>query len=140
MNSIKATIVLGALLSAGTVLAQAPDASQSPAADAPQVAQSQQGNFHRNFDPSQQAVHLTKRLGLSSDQAAQITPILADRQQKMQALRADTSLSQQDRRTKARAVMQDSNSKIEALLSDPQKQQFDVLKGHEFTRSVNATK
>jgi periplasmic protein CpxP/Spy len=127
MNSIKATIVLGALLSAGMVLAQAPDANQSPAANAPQAAQAQQGNRQRNFDPSQQAAHLTKRLGLSSDQAAQITPILADRQQKAQTLRAETSLSQQDRHTKMQAIMQDSNSKIEALLTDSQKQQFEQM-------------
>jgi protein CpxP len=127
MNTIKATIVLGALLSAGMMLAQSPDANQSSVANAPQAAQTQQGSRHRNFDPNQQAMHLTKRLGLSSDQAAQITPILADRQQKMQTLRADASLNQQDRRTKARAIMQDSNSKIEAVLNDTQKQQFEQM-------------
>jgi len=117
----KGTIVLGALLFASTVFAQAPDANQ------PSVAQSQQGSQHRTFDPARQAAHLGKRLGLSSDQVAQIQPILTDRLQKMQTLRTDITLSQQDRRTKARAIMQDSNSKIEALLSDTQKQQYEQL-------------
>ena len=58
---------------------------------------------------------------------AQIKPILADRFQKMQTLRADTSLSQQDRHGKVRAIMQDSNSKIEAVLNDTQKQQFEQM-------------
>ncbi len=124
MNATKATIILGALLSASIVLAQAPATNQAPAG---QASQAQPGNNHRNFDPGQQADHLGQRLGLTSDQVAQIKPILADRFEKMQNLRADTSLSQQDRHAKAQAIMQDANGKIEALLSDTQKQQFEQM-------------
>jgi Spy/CpxP family protein refolding chaperone len=131
MNATKATILLGALLSASIVFAQAPasnpDSSQAPAANAAQAAPSQPGQQHRNFDPSQFAAHLGKRLSLSSDQVAQITPILTARQQQMQTLRADASLTEQDRHTKRHAIMQDTNSKIEALLTDPQKQQFEQM-------------
>jgi periplasmic protein CpxP/Spy len=120
-NSTKATVALGVLLSAGMafVFAQAPANSSA--------APSQDGRQHRTFDPGQQAAHLGQRLGLSSDQVAQIQPILADRFQKMQNLRADNSLNEQDRHTKAQAIMQDSNSKIEALLNDTQKQQFEQM-------------
>jgi Spy/CpxP family protein refolding chaperone len=120
-NSTKATVALGVLLSAGMafVFAQAPDANQSAAPTQP--------GQHRNFDPNQQAAHLGQKLGLSSDQVAQIKPILADRFQKMQALRSDASLTQEDRHSKVQAIMQDSNSKIEALLSDTQKQQFEQM-------------
>ena len=133
MNRTKATIVLGALLSASVLFAQAPDSSQAPAANAPQSAPSQSGYRHhngnqqRNFSPEQFAAHLGKRLSLSSDQVAQITPVLAARQQQMQTLRADTSLSVQDRHTKAHAIMQDTNTKIEAVLNDQQKQQFEQM-------------
>jgi Spy/CpxP family protein refolding chaperone len=127
MNATKATIVLGALLSASVVLAQAPDSNQAPAANAAQAAPAQPGYQHHNFDPSQFAAHLGQRLGLSSDQVAQITPILAARQQQMQALRADTSLSEQDRHTKARAIIEDTNNKIESILNDQQKQQFEQM-------------
>jgi len=127
MNATKATIVLGALLSASLMFAQAPDSSQAPAANSAQAAPAQPGYQHRHFDPSQFAAHLGQRLGLSSDQVAQITPVLAARQQQMQTLRADTSLSEQDRHTKAHAIMQDTNSKIEAVLTDPQKQQFEQM-------------
>ncbi|SPE28207.1 conserved exported hypothetical protein [Candidatus Sulfotelmatomonas gaucii] len=126
-NATKATIVLGAMLSAGILLAQAPEANQAPDASAPQAAQTQPGNQHRNFDPNQMAAHLGKRLGLTSDQVAQITPILANRRQQMQTLRADASLTQQDRHAKVRAIMQDSNSKIEAVLNDTQKQQYEQM-------------
>jgi Spy/CpxP family protein refolding chaperone len=127
MNRTKATIVLGALLSAGVLLAQAPDSNQAPAANAPQTAQTQPGRHHRTMDPARQATHLGKKFGLSSDQVAQLQPILADRQQQMQGLRADTSLTQQDRHAKARAIMQDSKSKIETLMNDTQKQQFEQM-------------
>ncbi|MGO9323581.1 MAG: hypothetical protein ACLP07_03390 [Terracidiphilus sp.] len=127
MNRTKATIILGALLSASVMFAQAPDSNQAPAANTPQAAQGQPGYQHRNFDPSQFAAHLGKRPGLTSDQVAQITPILTARQQQMQTLRADTSLSMQDRHSKARAIRQDTNSKIEALLNDQQKQQFEQM-------------
>ena len=127
LNATKATIILGALLSASIVLAQSPGANQAPVASAPQAAPAQPGDFHRNFDPGTRADHLGQRLGLTSDQVAQIKPILADRFQQMQNLRADTSLSQEDRHAKARAIMQDSNSKIESVLNDTEKQQFEQM-------------
>ena len=120
----KATLILGALLSAGLVLAQSPGSNQAPAANAPQAAPAQPGGSHRTFDPGQQAMHLAKRLSLSDDQVAQIKPILADRFQQMQNLRADTSLTEQDRHAKVRAIIEDSNSKIESVLNDTQKQQL----------------
>jgi periplasmic protein CpxP/Spy len=141
MNTTKATILLGVLLSAGMVLAQAPDSSQTPSINATTPTQS--GAQHRNFDPAQQAARLSKRLGLNSDQVAQIQPILADRQQKVQTLRADTSLSQQDRHTKVHAIMQASDSKIEAVLSDTQKQQFEQMlvqrRSHQHNRQSQST-
>jgi Spy/CpxP family protein refolding chaperone len=127
MNVTKATILLGALLSATIVFAQAPASNQAPAANAAQAAPSQPGQQHRNFDPSQFAAHLGKRLSLSSDQVAQITTILTARQQQMQTLRADASLTEQDRHAKRHAIMQDTNSKIEAVLTDTQKQQFEQM-------------
>ena len=125
--STKATILLGALLSAGTLLAQAPDQPQAPDANAPQVTQTHPGRKHRTFDPAKQAAHLGKRLGLSSDQVTQITPILADRQQQIEGVRADTSLTQQDRRTKIRAIFEDSKNKLEAVMNETQKQQFEQM-------------
>ena len=127
MNMTKATIVLGALLSAGILLAQAPDSNQASAANAQQTAQTHQGRHHRTMDPAKMAAHLGKKLGLSNDQVAQLTPILTDRQQQMQTLRADASLTQQDRHAKAKSIMEDSKNKIEAVLNDTQKQQFEQM-------------
>jgi Spy/CpxP family protein refolding chaperone len=126
-NTIKATFFLGTLLSAGALLAQAPAATQNPSVDATQASPAQSGRPHREFDPAKAAEHMGKRLGLSSDQVAQITPLLSARRQQMEGLRADSTLAEQDRRTKAKAIMQDTNNKIEALMTDTQKQQFEQM-------------
>lgn len=124
MHTTKATILLGALLSAGMLCAQTPDPNQ---AAAPQAAQSGQATPHREANPDKMAAHLGKKLNLSNDQISQIKPILADRQQQMESLRSDTTLSRQDRRAKAQAIQQDSKGKIEALLNDTQKQQYEQM-------------
>ena len=67
---------------------------------------------------------MTKRYSLSSDQQAQIKPILANQQQQMQALRQDSSLSREDKMAKMKSIREDSSSKIQALLNDSQKQKF----------------
>jgi hypothetical protein len=126
MNS-KLTLLLGALLSAAPLLAQAPDPNQSPAIAKPQSGQWQSVNHPPERDPAKQAAHLGKQLGLSSNQVEQLTPILADRQQQMQNLRADGSLSRKARRAKAKALQQDSSSRIEAVLNDSQKQQYQQI-------------
>lgn len=122
-----ASLLLTAVLSTGVLMAQE-GASPSSAQDAPQATQATSGRQHRHpMNPDKAANHLAKKLGLTADQVAQIKPILVERQNAMQSLRADASLSQQDRRAKAKAIVQDSQSKIEAVLNDTQKQQFEQM-------------
>ncbi|HEY3628315.1 MAG TPA: hypothetical protein VGL00_18645 [Terracidiphilus sp.] len=124
MHTRTISMLLGAVLASGVALAQAPDQNQpSSAAQATQT----RAHEHKAPSPDHMAKHLAKKLNLSSDQVAQLKPVLQDRVQQMQALRSDTSLAQQDRRTRARQIMQDSNSKIEAMLNDTQKQQFEQM-------------
>jgi len=80
-----------------------------------------------HMDPDRQLAHLTKRLNLSADQQSQIRPILVDRQQKMQALFQNQSLSPQDRHAQAQAIRQDSRTRLEAALNDQQKQQLEEM-------------
>jgi hypothetical protein len=97
----------------------------------PQTSGEQQpGHNHRGdrMNPDRQLAHLSKTLDLTSDQQAQIKPILQDRQQKMQALWQDQSLSRQDKRAKAQAIQQDSQTKLEAALNDQQKQKFEEMR------------
>ena len=121
MHTRKATIVLTALLSTGVLFAQQTETS------APQAAQTEPAKHHHEMNPDKQAKHLAKKLGLSQDQVAQIKPILAERKNEMQSLRADKSLSPEDRHTKAQGIQADSKNKIEAVLNDTQKQQFEQM-------------
>jgi hypothetical protein len=101
-----------------------PDAAAAPAQGTAMQGPPRQG--HR-MDPDSQLKHMTKQLDLSADQQTQIKPILADRQQQMQSLWQDQSLSKQDRRTKMMGIQQDSNSKIEGVLNDTQKQKYETM-------------
>ena len=106
-------------------------AQDQTSAQTPATASQQQGHWghgHRGqMNPDRQLEHLTKKLSLSADQQTQIKPILVDRQQKMQALWQDQSLSKQDRFAKAQTIRQDTRTRLEAALNDQQKQQFEQL-------------
>ncbi len=117
------TIALTGLLTLGmaTGAALAQDDSAAP----PPPQQGMHG--HRGMNTDRQLKRMTKQLNLSADQQSQIKPILDSRQQQMQALWQDQSLSRQDRRQKMMGIQQDSSSKIEAVLSDSQKQQYEAM-------------
>ena len=103
-----------------TASAFAQQDSPAPDASAPQA-----GYGHRQPPTAdEQVARMTKKYNLSADQQAQIKPIVADQQQKMMALRQDTSLSREDKMAKMKSIHEDSNTKIQALLNDSQKQQF----------------
>jgi periplasmic protein CpxP/Spy len=123
MRILIPTFALGAVLLTGfsstTLLAQ----DQSAAQAAPQQSQPRHAP-----NPQKQAKKMGKKLGLTSDQVSRIEPILADRAQQMQSVRADATLAPQDRTAKMRGIRQDSDSKIEAFLTDNQKQAYEQLK------------
>jgi protein CpxP len=128
MHTRKLALALGALLSAGMLMAQAPDQTQStPPAQTQAPAGQTQAEGPHGHHRNRQLHEMKKKLNLSNEQVAQIKPIIADRRQQMQSLRANTSLNDQDRRAKMQGIAQDSRAKIEAVLNDQQKQQFEQM-------------
>ncbi len=121
MRKTTITFALAGLLALGA----APAARAQYSDNGQGAGQGWQG--HRRMDPDAQLQQMTKQLGLSADQQNQIRPILVDRQQKMQALWQNQSLTQEDRRSQMRSIQQDSSTKIEALLTDQQKQKFEAM-------------
>jgi periplasmic protein CpxP/Spy len=115
-------LAISGLLATGLTLCSAAAFAQqdTPAPD----ASAQQGGHRQPPTPDEQVARMTKRYDLSSDQQAQIKPILANQQQQMQALHQDSSLSREDRMAKAKSIRDDSSAKISALLNDSQKQKF----------------
>ena len=90
----------------------------------------------RVLDPHQAAMHISKKLGLSADQTAKVEPILADRQQKMQALRADSSLDVQQRHEQMHAIAKNTQDQLAGVLTPEQMEQLKSMrKGHHHQKS-----
>ena len=89
------------------------------------------GQMRQRGNPERELQQLTHRLDLTADQQAQVKTLLAERTQKMEALRgaapsADTS-SAPSRREQMEAIRNDTDTKITALLNDDQKTKFAAL-------------
>jgi protein CpxP len=121
-------LAVSGLLATGLTLCSAAAFAQqdNAAAPTPDASAPQQGvgHGHQPKTPEEQVARMTKRYSLSSDQQAQIKPILANQQQQMQALRQDSSLSRDDKMAKMKSIREDSSTKIQAVLNDSQKQKF----------------
>ena len=121
------TLTLSGLLTLGaaaTAIAQDPP----PPPDQAQAGPGGPGG-QRRMDPDRQLQRMTRELSLSSDQQAQIKPILVARQQQMEAVFQDQA-GGGDRRARMQSIRQDSNAKIEAVLNDQQKQKFAEMRQH----------
>src|SRR5579862_8054642 len=115
-------LALSGLLALGvTAVASAQD-TPPPPPDPGQTGGPPPRGRGMRMDPDHQLAHLTSALSLTTDQQSQIKPLLIDRQQKMQALMQNESLSPEDRRAQARTISQGTNNSIKALLTDEQKQ------------------
>ena len=134
MQSRLLSLTLGGMLALGfTGAAFAQDTPPPPPPTQSQAGPPPQGRGMR-MDPNRQLERLTQELSLTSDQQEKIKPLLLDRQQKMQALMQNQSLSQEDRRAQMRTIMEGSNNSIKANLSDDQKQKFDAMQQQRMRR------
>ena len=114
----------------GVAAAQAQTATQQP--DQTQQAAPQGGQYHHRHapNPQRETKMLTRRLGLSSDQAAQVEPILADRAQRMEAL-SSTQSDPASMKAERRTIMQDTKQKLDAVLTPAQQQEMAQMRhGH----------
>ncbi len=124
MKLVRCLALLGlaaGLACTGAVLAQ-------PWQDAaPAGSQTAANGMRRMPDPQHQLARLARKLQLTPDQAARIAPILQNRQQQMQQLRADTTLAPRERRARMRSIMQNSSSQLQSILSDSQQRQYQQM-------------
>lgn len=127
LSTLLFTTLSAAALHAQTA-APAPPPPQDSAQSAPQSASGPDGqmpqHWHHAPNPQRQAHWMAKKLALTPDQQSQLEPILADRDQRMQAIQADTTLAPRDRHQKMKALRDDSQQKISAILTPAQQQQF----------------
>jgi len=103
----------------------------APAQDA-QTSQPAGAPGHRHFghhpDPQRQAEFLSKKLNLSPDQTAKLQPILADRDQKFQALRQNSSLTPEQRHEQMKAIHESTQQQLASVLSRDQMQQLKSMR------------
>jgi periplasmic protein CpxP/Spy len=120
MRNTLLTLALGGMLAVGA-------SGFASAQDNPPPPDQGPGRGAMRMDPNRQLERMTRELSLSADQQSQIRPMLVDRQQKMEAVFKNQSLSQEDRRAKMMSIRQESRTKIEAVLNDDQKQKFEAM-------------
>jgi Spy/CpxP family protein refolding chaperone len=137
MRNAVCTLALTGLLAfgmAGSALAQenTPPNTTTPPQGA--VAHGHQMDASRDMD------HMTKHLKLTQDQQSQIQPIVQERDQQLNQLWQDSSMSKSDRRTKSQQIRDDSDSKINAILTDQQRQKYTSMEArHHHKRRVESS-
>jgi|ERR1700761_1883203 len=67
---------------------------------------------------------LSSKLSLTDQQKSAITPIIADRQEKMRAMMSDSTATRAQKGQQMRALMSDSDQKINAILTPDQQAKY----------------
>ena len=109
------------VLSGSLAFAQAPQ--QAPTDQQPAMR-------HHHPNPHREAAMLTKKLNLTPDQTAKLEPILADRDQKIAALKQNTTLSQADFKAQMRTIHKDTKQQLEGVLTPDQQAQMKAMRHH----------
>jgi Spy/CpxP family protein refolding chaperone len=115
MNRFILSVSLALALSGTLVFAQQPDAAQAPTTAK---------THHHARNPQREAAHLSKKLKLSSDQTAKLEPILADRDQKISALKNDPTITPMIAQKQMHAIRQQTRQQLAAILTPDQIQQL----------------
>ena len=121
-----AVLVCGLCVAAGAAMAQ--DQTAPPPPPPPAQAGAQQGGGGRGMmDPGQRSQMMKERLNLSEDQTTQVKAIFEENRTKMEAVRANSSLSQDDRRSQMMSIRKGENDKVEGLLTADQKTKYEAM-------------
>lgn len=120
MKKLVVTIIVNGALAMGLAAASIPARAQDQ--------ETQSAGARQKMSPDDVVQRLGEKLNLSDDQKAQIKPIIADRQQKMEALRSNTSLRRGQKGRQMKSIMKDSDQKINAILTPDQQKQYAELK------------
>jgi Spy/CpxP family protein refolding chaperone len=127
MNGTKSLLFSGMLLTASILIAQASGQEQAQQGSAPTEGQGAATGERHARNPAGEARRLTRELGLTAEQEAKIRPILVDRQEKLQNVRAEAYTSPQDQMAKIHVIQEEAKKQIEAVLTDAQKQRYEQM-------------
>jgi protein CpxP len=108
-------------------LATAPLAfAQAPLQPAPDSSATAAAPLHTP-DPHRQVMRIARQLNLTADQTSKLEPIFADRDQKIAALRADSSLSPKSQKQQMRQIQQNTRSQLSTVLTADQLSQLESM-------------
>ena len=116
MNRFLLSTSLALALSGTVVFAQQPDPTQAPA---PTLK-----SHHHAHNPQREAARLSKKFNLTSDQTAKLEPILADRDQKIAALKSDTTITPMIAQRQMHTIHQQTRQQLATILTHDQIQQL----------------
>ena len=114
--------LLVAILGVAASAQQPAPATTAPSADAQQTPAPIEREHTPN--PRHEAKHLAKALNLTPDQESKLEPILADRDQKITALKANTSLDPKDLHRQMKAIHEATEQQLSTVLTPDQMQQM----------------
>ena len=132
MTRLILTTSLAFALGCGAAFAQTADPQQAPAAPTSNGAQdgSAMHHGHHRPNPQRQAEMISRKLNLTSDQTSKIEPILASRDQQMEALQSNTQLAPADRHAQMKAINQGAEQQMSGILSPDQMAQLKEMHRH----------
>ena len=103
--------------------------AQMPAQNDPAQQNLSQNTARRHaMDPHKAAMRIGRQLNLSPDQTAKLEPILADRQQKVIALRSDTSLTDIQRKKQMHVIAAGTRMQMANVLTPDQMTQLKAMR------------
>lgn len=124
------------VLSAAMLILTAGAYAQAPIVNNPQAAPIAR---HHHHNPHKAAAKMAKQLGLSADQQARVEPILADRQQKVDAVRANTQLSPVEQHQQIKAIHREARTQLGSVLTPDQLQQMKPMHHSKHSATVAPT-
>ncbi|MES2390439.1 MAG: hypothetical protein V4555_02275 [Acidobacteriota bacterium] len=142
MNRLILPAALALALSGSVALASQAQAQQAPAPiERPDAAQQSapapdtQQPMHRHHkapNAQRELARLSQQLNLTPDQSSKLGPILADREQKVAALKANDQLADSDKHHQMHAIQKSTEEQLATVLTPDQLQQMkDMRKNHE---------
>lgn len=131
--SVALALTLALPLAGSVAVAQA-------AADPASQNQAQPAPAHAVRDPHKMAMRLSRKLNLTPDQTAKVEPILAERQQKIQAVKANTSLTPDQVHQQMHEIGKATHAELAGILTPDQMQQMKSMhKAHEAKQNAAPT-
>ncbi|MGB7555668.1 MAG: hypothetical protein WBM04_14945 [Candidatus Korobacteraceae bacterium] len=90
----------------------------------------------QNSAQAQKLAMVAKQLNLTPQQKVKLMPILADEAPKVEAIKANTSLTGLQKMEQLRALHEQTNPEVQAILSPQQYEQLQQIRQHEIEQMI----